>query len=105
MCTSGIKLASISNFKCGIVPGLELRVCFVPEMPSGTREKQLGWWYYMGVRVVRWVGHPSGRLHLPKAVSLSALPSPAAAAAAAHTLLACSSYKHMHIYIDQCKYI
>lgn len=38
--------------------------------------KQLGWWYYKGVHVVWWVGHPSGRLQLPKA---------------AHVPLTCSS--------------
>lgn len=65
-------------------------------------EKQLGWWYYMGVHIVWWVGHPSGRLQLPKVVSLSVPPGPAAT----HTPLACSSYEqtHVHFHRDRCTY-
>lgn len=63
-------------------------------------EKQLGWWYYMGVHIVWWVGHPSGRLPLPKAVSLSALPGPTAAHTHTHTKLALVIKRHTYKFIE-----
>lgn len=74
------RIISISRLKCGIVSGLELRVCTVPKKPSGTcvRSSWVGGITW-GYTLYGWVGHPSERLQLPKAVSLSAPPGPTAA--------------------------
>lgn len=77
-----------------IVPGLDLSVLLAQKTQWNMAQKQLGWWCYVGVHIVWWVGHPSGRLQLPKAVSSSAAPGPTAAHT--HTLNLLQLYTGLH---------
>lgn len=84
ICSSKVSIYSHTQ----IGPSLELCVLHAKKAQWNMAWKQLAWWCYMEVHIVWWVGHPSGRLQLPKAVSSSAVPGPTAA----HTHLTCSSY-------------
>lgn len=66
------------------------------------REEEPGWWYYAAVHVS--VGHPSGRLHIPKAASFECAAWPPAAAYSPSSLLhlqtVASGNAHLHANIN-----